>query len=233
MVRMEKPFVEATGNITLEQIEYADVVRIGTSPSNAEQVRAALSELLENARLIYDQNGDCKFYPKPLEESIRTLPKQDIVEFEDRSDHQVITGFNFRIENWAQSQISNRKVDFIEISFDLNSYGYWTYPGVLVNRCLGQGLKVFVPKTISVELIATLFNEKKEYDRFGLSQYDIYRNSGYERIFYFRNRPYVIMTCSSSIGEQDLVFFLDRDLSDLVDWTTLDALNRMEEVDPE
>ena len=151
--------------VTMEQVLAATTVRIYYSNWNVPQLETALRELFCNGFLNFEEteSGSHLYHFTDGVNGHET----ELVEYdEDPDDYrasiytsndldiQVITpgwkpeGNDWRIvhkRHTADAGATNWG-GAIQITFAPDTYGYWTRPGTLVFRALGQGLRVEIPK---------------------------------------------------------------------------------------
>ena len=148
--------------VAMAQILAATTVRIHYSYQEIQQVETALRELFNNGFLNFEQAESNRYrfadavegHESDFDESgddpddYRPEINTDI----DRRIQVILPGFRPEGNSWRLIHqwidATDRPTDcggFIQVSFEPDTFGYWTRPGTLIFRALGQGLRVEIP----------------------------------------------------------------------------------------
>ena len=133
--------------MTIGRINGSTTILVEFCVNDVEQFLAAFGELLNNNFIDFNDGfrnpAEAGFYINTPEEAPQEMEAWFI---ETKNDnYQVIQGLNFELRLWIARNNTNRPCLFtVELEWRPETFGYWTYPGTLVHRCLGQGLPTYI-----------------------------------------------------------------------------------------
>lgn len=162
-------FTDIDESMTLEDLNRINHVKIYFSMNTLGRVRSALSELFRNSWLEFEesQRDDLSLLdmrrvnivcvaPEPFYDEDGNwvdIPSEQEVNIVENDHDVTIYGCNFTLKYYVLSGGPDAIATYPEMGIDLewnqDTNGYWTWPGVLMHRLLGQSLRVFIPSNDS------------------------------------------------------------------------------------
>ena len=130
-------------NMTLAELNQIHTIGLNVTHNNGRQFCGAFREFLNNAYLYFDMDIDAIDFLLDF-----TDPQYRNMSNFDNRISELDTDL-VRIENdywnlWLRfidDKVNYAKVQVL-LDWEFGAFGYWTWPGVLIFRCLGQNLNV-------------------------------------------------------------------------------------------